>query len=103
MVDRSAAHPALIRTGSYAPHRPNSVAKGLRTETLAADIVGSVRERQQELASVEETLTKMERGPPVWRHRDIAKMNSLQKRRMDLRNGITRDVKDLEKFIELTN
>eukprot|EP00434_Breviolum_minutum_P005969 symbB.v1.2.005263.t1/scaffold286.1/size306100/2 len=70
-------------------------------ETLATDIVTSVKERQEELATVEESLKKMERGP-VWRHREAAKITSLQKRKVELRNGIARDVKDLETFIDCT-
>ena len=82
-------------------------------EALAVDIVGSVKERQRELAGVEQQLQQLGQGF-VWRrpgdrvegrrgHRHVAQLTSLGKQQMELRNAIARDVKDLETLIDCTS
>eukprot|EP00931_Biecheleriopsis_adriatica_P117760 TRINITY_DN93245_c0_g1_i1.p1 TRINITY_DN93245_c0_g1~~TRINITY_DN93245_c0_g1_i1.p1 ORF type:complete len:272 (-),score=59.35 TRINITY_DN93245_c0_g1_i1:87-863(-) len=88
---------------------PRTGTSGLTTEQerMAADIVQGVRARQKELENVEEALvncsSKAESsGQTVDRRRVLMKeMASASKKRLELRNAIDKDIKDLEKLVDM--
>lgn len=74
---------------------------------MAEEIVQSVRQRQIELDSVEESLAQNagqadKSAQSADRRRSVMKeMASVSKRRLELKNAMQRDVQDLEKLIDL--
>jgi len=79
---------------------------GSTEEALAQDIVQSVRDKQRDLASVEEALAglsmRSERvGEGAEKRRLLQKqLASESKRRLEIKNSIARDVQDLEQLLD---
>mmetsp|Transcript_82986 Transcript_82986/g.257748 ORF Transcript_82986/g.257748 Transcript_82986/m.257748 type:complete len:259 (+) Transcript_82986:126-902(+) len=105
------AKPRVTFATSLPPSREGSPRRlGLTSEQerLAAEIVDGVRERQRELDHVEVALadcTVHAETPGEGvnaRRRVLKEMEGQSKRRLELKNAIARDIKDLEKLMDLT-
>eukprot|EP00927_Polykrikos_kofoidii_P062320 TRINITY_DN57125_c0_g1_i1.p1 TRINITY_DN57125_c0_g1~~TRINITY_DN57125_c0_g1_i1.p1 ORF type:complete len:300 (+),score=56.81 TRINITY_DN57125_c0_g1_i1:116-1015(+) len=100
----------VIFSSSLPPSRvgsPNAGACGLTeaNESLASEIVLSVKERQRELGKVEDELSELVKRAeePTPARRQLQKqMADADKRRREIQSSIRRDVQDLEKLVDLT-